>query len=169
MKTKVWILSLLVGFLLVNGCRQQPSAKQPAKEDLVLTDLKPPAADLTGKWACSWKDPKRNTSESISVELKLTENDITGKAVFMDANSTKADIVGQASGSKVRLLMTPHSTSPFDVLPETTWVGVLSNGTISGTWYLHGKAARGFAITGPWSANQQKKRTSQPEDSADNQ
>ncbi len=137
---------------------------QPAKETFVIRDLKPPAVCLTGSWNGFWRDRTRKRTEAFRFTLSMTGNELSGQAVFRDANSTKADITGQVSGTKIRMLMTPHPTAPFHFISETTWIGVSSNGTISGTWHLHARQNYDYATTGPWSATQQNEETASPEE-----
>lgn len=147
MKTSACIVTTVVGLALLCGC-----SRQYVKRDLVLEDLGPPTFDLTSTWTASWQDPKRNTSEAFTMDLVQKGTNVTGTAVFMDANGTRADVTGQATGSKIRLLMSPHPTAPYHAIPETTWIGTVTNRSISGTWYFHGRTYRGYASTGPWSA-----------------
>ena len=151
MKTIACTVATVVGLALLCGC-----SRQYAKQDFVLGDLGPPSFDLTAIWTASWQDPKRSTSETFTMDLVQKGTNVTGTAVFMDANGTRAEVTGQATGSKLRLLMSPHPTAPYHAIPETTWIGTVTNRAISGTWYFHGKAYRGYASTGPWSATLKK-------------
>jgi len=108
MKTIACTVATVVGLALLCSC-----GRQYAKQDFVLQDLGPPSYVLTSIWTASWQDPKRNTSEAFTMDLVQKETNVTGTAVFMDANGTRAEVTGQATGSKIRLLMSPHPTAPY--------------------------------------------------------
>lgn len=136
------ILVALIGVALLAG------TNGPAdKKDLALGDLGAPSFNVTGNWTGTWQDTGRNVSETFTMELIQTERTVKGTATFMDATRTKAAVSGEATGSKVRLVMTPQPS-----FPETTWIGTVTKQSIAGTWHLHGTPARGYASTGPWTA-----------------
>lgn len=128
------------------------SPKVYDKESFRLDPLEKPVVNITGSWEGSWTDSKRKSSERFSMSLVQKDNNINGNSVFKDANETTADITGEVSGSKIRLVLMPHPTSPYGVIPDTTWLGSVIEGKISGEWYSHGKASSGYSTTGPWSA-----------------
>src|SRR5262245_53203554 len=128
MNTVASAVAMGVSLLLLCGCGWRYE-----KEKLVLPDSGSPSFDLTGSWTASWQDPKRKTSEAFTMDLTQQGTNITGTAVFMDANGTSAEVAGQATGSKVRLVMSPHPTAPYHAIPETTWIGNVTNKGISGT------------------------------------
>jgi len=148
MKTLASTAAIITGLTLLTGCE-----RQYAKQDFALENLGPPSVDVTGTWTASWQDPKRGATEAFTMDLRQKGTNLAGAAAFMDANGTKADVTGQMSGTKLRLLMSPHPTAPYHATPETTWLGTITNGTIAGTWYFHGRVDRGYASTGPWSAS----------------
>lgn len=147
MKNLNFVVVLAGCLLFLSACNQRSDEK-----DFAHAVQDPPIFDLTGAWAGSWQDPKRNTSESFTMGLVMTGTNLTGKATFLDANGTTAEISGLATGSTVRILMNPIPTAPHTSLPKTTWVGSVTNGAVGGTWQVHGKAYRGYASSGPWSA-----------------
>lgn len=86
------------------------------------------------------------------MKLSHNGNKILGKAIFKDANGTKAYINGTFETDNVYLLMTPKPTSPYDSLPKTRWTGTLKESVIVGKWQLEGRGERGYAVSGPWTA-----------------
>lgn len=158
--TLVWKAVTFAGLALLCGCERQYE-----KQDFLLEGSGPPLFNVTDEWTGSWNDPVRGTSEMFKMVLLQEGTNVTGKASFMDANGTQAEVSGQASGLKLRILMSPHPTAPYRTIPETTWLGTFSNNTISGTWYLHGKPYRGYASTGPWSASLSNKSGTNPQPS----
>ena len=137
----------------VLSCGQEPVLN---KDDLILEDFGPPDFDISGTWKASWQDPERKTTEAFTMNLVQESSNVSGDAAFADANGTTADLKGQATGSKLRIVMKPQPTAPNHPLPELTLIGTVVDGKVSGTWYLHGKPDRGFASQGPWSATQNK-------------
>ena len=121
------------------------------KNEKALEDSGPPRVGLTGTWTAWSQDPQSNLREVFTMDLIQQGTNVTGTAVFMDANDTRTEVAGQATGSKIELLMTPHATALYPALPKTTWIGTLTNNTISGTWYLQGTRSDGS--TGSWSAS----------------
>lgn len=122
------------------------------KEDFALENSGAPRLGLTGTWIAWWHDPQRNLREAFTMDLVQQGTNVRGAAVFMDVNDTRAEVAGEVTGSKIRLLMSPHPTASYPAVPKTTWIGTLTNNTISGAWYLHGKPSDGYVSTGPWSA-----------------
>ena len=143
-------LSALLGALLLYGCAPTPPPVTYAPADFELREVRPPAQDLTGQWSAAWKDPLRRTSEKFAMDLTQRGNVVTGRAEFMDAGRTQGAVTGQVSGAELSLLFTPDRR--YFGVRKASWVGVVTNGTITGTWYLHGKPISGYANTGPWSA-----------------
>jgi hypothetical protein len=121
-------------------------------ESLKFDSLEPAEINITGKWEGVWIDSKKNSRESFRMTVEQVGCEVQGVAVFNDVGRTKAEIKGEVSGAKIRLIMSPQLTSPYHVDPETTWLGLVLDGNVSGEWYLHGKAFPGYATTGSWSA-----------------
>jgi hypothetical protein len=115
------------------------------KQDPAPGDLVPPTHDITGKWSGAWQEDSQMSTEAFTMELVLTGATVKGTAVFMDAAKTRTAVSGEATGSKIRLVMSPEQPG----VPETTWTGTVEDGSITGRWYLR---VRGASATGSWSA-----------------
>lgn len=102
-----------------------------------------PNFNLTGKWSGAWQDG--GSTEAFTMELLQTGATVKGTAIFMDSARTKAAVSGEATGPKIRLVMTPTQPS----LPKTVWVGTVSGQAITGNWSLN---SQGSTATGTWSA-----------------
>jgi len=154
-KLATWLRAHLVSLTLagndVDQKKIEAAYQARDKDEKALEDSGMPRVGLTGTWTASWHDPQRNSREAFTMDLVQQGTNVKGTAVFMDVNDTKAKVAGQATGSKIELLMTPHTTASYPAIPRTTWIGTLTNNTISGTWYLHG--TRGDGSTGSWSAS----------------
>jgi hypothetical protein len=153
-KLATWLRAHLVSLTLsgkdVDQKKIEAAYQARDKGEKALEDSGPPRAGLTGSWTASWHDPQSNSREVFTMDLVQKGTNVGGTAVFMDGNDTKAKVAGQANGSKIELLMTPHSPA----IPKTKWIGTLTNNTISGTWSLHGTRSDGS--TGSWSARPQR-------------
>lgn len=114
-------------------------------QGLFPADLGAPSFDITGKWSGSWQESGQKSTEAFTMELVQTGAILKGTAIFMDSTRTRAVVEGEATGAKIRLVLTPPQPS----LPETIWIGTVTNQTITGSWYLH---AGGSTSTGSWSA-----------------
>ncbi|WFB34431.1 hypothetical protein P3T73_09680 [Kiritimatiellota bacterium B12222] len=147
-----WIL--FCSILFVSGCGSQEPKPGSAEEQVVNgPDV---FEDISGSWSGSWHDPKQHTSEAFDMKLSSNGFEIFGQAVFHDANKTKADIQGAFEEGELQLTMIPHSTSPYDVLPKTTWTGKLEAGVLTGHWNVEGKGAPGYAESGPWTSKRNR-------------
>jgi hypothetical protein len=154
-KLATWLRAHVVS-LTLSGRDVDPKAIEAAyrtrdNNEKALEDSGPPRVGLTGTWTAWSHDPQSNLREAFTMNLIQQGTNVTGTAVFMDANDTSTEVAGRATGSKIEILMTPHSTASDPVLPKTTWIGILTNNTISGTWHLHG--TRSDSSTGSWSAS----------------
>jgi hypothetical protein len=127
------------------------------RSEFEIKELKPPAVEVSGVWHGAWVDPLRKKSEDVTFELRQKGNTVKGVAEFRDFNDTRADISGKISESTVSLLVTPLG-GPYSLPLRSTWVGAVSNATVSGTWYLHGRPWPGYASSGPWAAEREEKK-----------
>jgi len=157
MKTALRRWPVLVAVLLLGGCVRYPEQPAYGRGEFEFKDLRPPAADVSGVWHGAWVDPLRKKSEDVTFELRQKGNTVKGAAEFRDFADTRADVSGKISDDAVSLLVTPLG-GPYSLPLRSTWVGTVSNQTLAGTWYLHGRPRPGFASSGPWSAEREKKR-----------
>ena len=139
------------GILLLCGCVGQAPTRLYTGHEFQFATVSPPTENLTGAWSGSWQDPVRKSSEDFTMDLKQKGNALKGDAEFSDWDRSSATVSGQISGAQISVVIRPRG-NPYYIPPSSSWVGVASNGTITGTWYLHGEPGNGYGNTGPWSA-----------------
>jgi hypothetical protein len=115
------------------------------QEQVVPHELVAPSFDITGKWTGAWQESGQSSTEAFTMELVQTGAIVKGTAIFMDSTRTRTTVQGEASGTKLRLVLTPLQPS----VPKTTWTGTVTDQGITGRWNLN---AQGATATGSWTA-----------------
>ncbi len=147
MKTTGLKYGIFLMALFFVGCDERDNQKITTKQEHEFSEIHPATQNINGNWSAEWRDPVAGFSEKFTMTLEQKDNELMGSAEFDDQWKTKAVGSGHISGDEVLLVMKPDS----EYLHEVSWKGTVSEGMISGTWFLHGKPPKGMASSGPWS------------------
>lgn len=140
------VLAIPGALLVCNLLTSKPYERKDLKPALGL----PATVDVTGTWRGSWTDPRKKITQSISLKLNQSGNEITGTIVDGEGNRFRI-IEGMAGGTEINLFY--DRASPAWPSGGATLIGRLEAGRLSGSYYAHQRPRPGGASSGPWHAD----------------
>jgi hypothetical protein len=122
-------------------------AKAYDRASLKLDPIVKPTVDVSGTWNGSWTDPRKEFTETITLNLTQSQNSVTGSIVDERGGEWRI-IEGVVSDNQVNLFYDRE----FPAWPGAgaTLRGVITSNSITGNYYGHERPRRGWASSGPW-------------------